>query len=370
MHDDMRVETFAVAPGILVAELRDADGVVARTSVAADRWSHRRGLEKLAPRIEVMIARALATPSARLAELDAPRIHIPNVRPFAWLQQKIEYRFQRDRWSIGIAFGDGPFRAITPPRNRMWADPFVIAERDRAWIFVEELVYPIKRGFISVIEARRDGTWSAPRRVLERPYHLSYPCVFRWQGVFFMVPESQANRTIELYRCKEFPWRWELDTILMKDLRAVDSTIFEHEGRWWMYTAIPDSDTSKEFDTLLAFHAPSPRGPWTPHARNPLETNVAGGRPAGRPFMRNGTLVRATQIGAPWYGHAMQLREIVTLTPDAWDERVVEIIRPDWRRGLIGAHTLNADGDVRVIDGLQRQWGRRGRSLALGPDVR
>lgn len=355
-----RIETFAIAPAILVAELRDEDGVIARTNVAADRYSRARGLQKLAPRIDAMIERALLRPS-RLPELDAQRIDIPKFRPLVWLQQKIDYRFRRDRWSLGIAFGDEPYRVLEPPHDHLWADPFVIAEGDRAWVFVEELVYPVKRGFLSVIEVRRNGTWSAPQRVLGKPHHLSYPCVLRWNGAFYMVPESQADRSIALYRCTDFPLRWELDTVLMTDIRAVDSTLFEHGDRWWMYTAIPDGETGREFDTLLLFHAPSPRGPWTPHAANPLETNVLGGRPAGRPFVRDGKLVRATQIGAPWYGHAMQLREIVTLTPESWEERVIETIHPDWRRGLIGAHTLNVDDDVRVIDGLRLQWGRRAR---------
>lgn len=360
LPDGWRLETFAIEPATLVAEVRDADGeIVARTTMAAHRYSRAKGLEHFAPRIQAMIGNLHPR---RLPELDAKRIRIPHFRPFVWLQQKIDYRFRRDRWRLGITFGDDRLQELAPPRDRMWADPFVIAEGGRAWVFFEELVYPVRRGFISVMEVRRDGTHSEPRRVLERPYHLSYPCVFRCKGELFMVPESQANRTIELYRCAEFPHRWEHDTTLMSDIRAVDSTLFEHEGRWWMLTAIPDGDHGKEFDTLLAFHAETPRGPWTPHALNPLETNVLGGRPGGRPFLRKGVLVRATQIGAPWYGHAIELREILTLTPDAWEERVVAEFLPG--PGLIGTHTMNADGDVRVIDTLALQWGSRGRSLA------
>lgn len=276
------------------------------------------------------------------------------------LAAKFEYRFMRDHWRIGIAFGNGPFRPIVPPRDRFWADPFVLAEGDRAWVFVEELVYPVKRGFISVIEVHRGGTWKPPRRILERPYHLSYPCVFRWNGDVFMVPESSANNTVELFRCTEFPDRWEHDTTLMTNIRAADPTVFERNGRWWMYVATEAAP--KAFHVLSLYHAPSPRGPWTPHRRNPLETNVIGGRPAGRPFHRDARWLRATQIGTPRYGAAMQLREIVTLTPDAWEERERAVLRPDWMAGLAGAHTFNVDGDVTVIDGLRLHFGRRARA--------
>jgi hypothetical protein len=165
-----------------------------------------------------------------------------------------------------------------------------------------------------------------------------------------MLPETHENRTIELYRCVEFPHRWEPDVVLFRDVAAVDATIFEAHGRWWLYFAT-DSGDGEGFDRLWLHHAPTPRGPWTPHAWNPLECNVAGGRPGGRPFMRDGRMLRATQIGAPWYGHAIRLREIVTLTPDEWLERDVDTIAPDWLPGSIGTHTLNVDGEVAVIDG-------------------
>lgn len=265
----------------------------------------------------------------------------------------------REHWSIAYKFGDAPFRELVPPRNRFWADPFVVADGGRAWIFVEELVYPEKRGFISVLEAHRDGTCTKPQPVLERPYHLSYPCVFRWNGEWLMVPESSANRTIELYRSTDFPWQWELDRVLIPDIRAVDATVFEAHGLWWMYYATPASDHGKDFDRLWLHHAPAPRGPWTPHRLNPLMCDVVGGRPGGRPFVRDGKLLRAAQIGTPWYGYAMQLREIVTLTPGEWEEREVSIISPGWARGLDGTHTLNVDGEVTVIDGLRMRWGSR-----------
>ena len=39
-----------------------------------------------------------------------------------------------------------------------------------------------------------------PATALETPYHLSYPFVFRHEDDIFMIPESSANRTVELYR--------------------------------------------------------------------------------------------------------------------------------------------------------------------------
>ena len=344
--------------GAMTAVIRFRDEIIASTTAAQRPATRKVAAERLGWRTASMIEHALkrSEPERRAPANRQP----PTTNPLlALAREKIRYRLMREHWSIAFRFGDGAFRELVPPRNRLWADPFVVADGDRAWVFVEELVYPVKRGFISVLEVRRDGTSSAPRPVLERPYHLSYPCVFRWNGAFYMVPETSANHTIELYRCTDFPLRWEPDTVLMRDIRAVDSTIFEAHGRWWMYYATTGSDHDKDFDRLWLHHAPSPRGPWAPHRLNPLLCDVVGGRPAGRPFVRDGRLLRAGQIGTPWYGYAMQLREIVTLTPDAWEEREVSILRPDWARGLDGTHTLNVDTDVTVIDGLRMRWGSR-----------
>jgi hypothetical protein len=279
----------------------------------------------------------------------------------AWLARWLRYRFTRGQWIIAVTFG-GTWPAerrfdhiIEPPPDRLWADPFVLHENGRTWIFVEEFVYAKARGTIAVIEVRADGTWTQPRRILDRPYHLSYPCVFRWNGGLYMVPESRENRTIDLYRCTEFPDHWELDEVLMRDVDAVDATVFEHDGRWWMYYAT-DSGDGAGFDRLWLFHAPSPRGPWTQHPHAPLQCDVVGGRPGGRPFVREGRLLRAAQIGTPWYGHAIQLREIVTLTPDAWEERDAGRIDPDWLPGVVGTHTLNDDGGVVVADAQRRRF--------------
>ena len=43
---------------------------------------------------------------------------------------------------------------------------------------------------------------------------------------------------------------------------------------------------------LFAFHADSPRGPWTAHALNPVVCDVSCARPAGQPFVVDGVWYR------------------------------------------------------------------------------
>ncbi|HYH08635.1 MAG TPA: hypothetical protein VEK11_16385 [Thermoanaerobaculia bacterium] len=361
-------DAFAAGAPHLEAVLRSNGEVIASVTAMPDAISFRRAMSRLGWRTASMIIHELDAerrPRRRMRQRPAaaPRsARSPLLRSAVnYVKQQFRDRFTRVQWSIAFTFSDplhlSGYVQCIPPRDRLWADPFVISDNGKAWIFLEEYVYTEARGVISVIEARRDGTWTQPRRVLERPYHLSYPCVFRWNGNYWMVPETQENRTIELYRCVDFPMRWELDTVLFRDVNAVDATVFEHDGRWWMYYAT-DSGDAAGFDRLWAFHAASPQGPWIPHRLNPLECDVFGGRPGGRPFVHQGKVVRATQVGAPWYGHAMQLRELVALTPEQWDERAIATIGPEWFPHGTGTHTLNADGDCAVVDAVRRRLRR------------
>ncbi|MGZ5431371.1 MAG: glycosyltransferase family 2 protein [Thermoanaerobaculia bacterium] len=354
------LEAFVARRPVMTARIRTGDGVIATTDARTDPISFRRGRSRLAWRAAAMIEHALrAAPLPRPAESGSPAESLTGFRLVrsagrsfsTLLSQTYRDRYTHEQWGIAFSWRKGAWHHIVPPKDRLWSDPFVVADGDRAWVFVEEMLFAEGRGGISVLEIHADGSWTEPRRVLERPYHLSYPCVVRWNGTFHMLPETREHGTLELYRCTRFPDQWELDTVLM-DVAAVDGTLFEVAGRWWLYLAT-DSGDGAGFDRLWLHHAPAPHGPWSGHIRNPLECTVIGGRPAGRPFIRDGRLVRATQIGTPSYGRAMQLREIVTLTADEWLERHMETISPDWAPGIEGTHTLNVDGDYVVTDALR-----------------
>src|SRR5438552_18843304 len=91
------------------------------------------------------------------------------------------------------------------------------------FIYFEDFDYATQLGKISCAEVR-DGGLGEPLAVLERPYHLSYPCVFRDGGTWYMIPESASAGTIELYRCTRFPDLWQFDRVLLRG-SYVDSTV-------------------------------------------------------------------------------------------------------------------------------------------------
>ena len=248
------------------------------------------------------------------------------------------------------------FKAIVPPRDRLWADPFPVVKDGRYYVFIEELVYATSKGHISVIEITPDGEWKPPVMVLERAYHLSYPFIFTWQGQHYMVPETYDHRTVELYRAVEFPHHWELDRVLLENVRAVDATLAELNGRWWMFVNMAEADDISASEELHLYYADSPLGPWHPHHRNPVKSDVRSARPAGRIFHWHGSHYRPSQDCSSSYGYAIVINRIRHLDLDEYEEEEIAKLLPQWYPGLTGTHTLNAAGDLTVVDAKMRRW--------------
>jgi hypothetical protein len=257
------------------------------------------------------------------------------------------------------------FRALHPPPDRYWADPFPVRDGDKFFVLFEEYLHGTGKGHISALEIGESGPVGAAVPVLQPAYHLSYPYTFDWRGERFMVPESIGNRTVEAYRATRFPFAWDMEGVLMADVDLVDATIVEIEGRWWLF-ANGVARGGSPWDELYLYHASSPLGPWTPHRRNPVVSDVRRARPAGRPFSRGGAWYRPAQDCSRGYGYAVRIQRITRLDPEDFEEVTVSILTPDWMPRLVGTHTVNAIDGLTVIDARARRWpwARRGRASA------
>ena len=283
------------------------------------------------------------------------------------LRRGLEKALRIEHWFLGFRFGGGTgaraiapdlagFTRIVPPRDRIWADPFPIERNGRYFVFFEEAPVATGKGHIAMLEITREGRWSEPVRVLERDYHLSYPFLLEHQGELYMVPETGANRTVEVWRCVDFPGRWRLERTLLDGVRLVDATFHRQGERWWMFAAGAPEGWSVN-DELHIFHADHFLGEWRPHERNPVKSDVRASRPAGRLYWRNGALYRPAQICVPDYGSGLALHRVLRLTPHEYAERQVERVLPGAQ--LLGLHTVNCAGELMVVDA----WARRSRFI-------
>jgi hypothetical protein len=249
----------------------------------------------------------------------------------------------------GSSPGLDTFRWLDPPHGRFHADPFVVEEAGKTWLFFEDADLTSWRGMISAAEIRDDGRLGDVVPVLERPYHLSYPHLIRDGRELFMIPETRKHETVELYRCERFPDRWRLEKVLYRGV-AVDTTVWIEHGVYWFFTTFVDPRGGAQ---LWLFSANALAGAWTPHPANPISLDVRRSRGAGALFRDPaGRLIRPSQDGSVNYGRSFALNEIVVLNGERYAERTVVTVEPP--AGFIGTHSYARAGRIEVVDGMAR----------------
>jgi hypothetical protein len=263
----------------------------------------------------------------------------------------------RGEWFIALRRTDdgseksGDFREIAGPAGRFLADPILVEQGGRLFLLYEDAPFG-GDGIIACAEVDAQGIPSNARPVLAPGCHASYPFVFEWRGDWFMIPETSARRTLELYRAREFPWRWELERVLLDDVSATDATVWQGAGRLWLFTALRHRGGSPN-DELHLFFGDAPGGPWTPHPANPVVSDVRRARPAGPLFVEDGALVRPAQDCSRHYGSAIWLQRIEALSETEYREVPLRRIGPEWSPGSLATHTLSRGGGFEARDGLR-----------------
>ena len=226
-------------------------------------------------------------------------------------------------------------------------------------LLFEDYSYAADKAVIRSAEVSADGRLSEPKTVLDPGYHLSYPFVFEHDGEVYMIPETGANNSVELYRADSFPMSWRLEKILFSKAKAVDTTLWIENGVYWFFVTV--TDPAEAGPQLFLFFADSLTGEWNYHPDNPICTDVRYARGGGGIFCQEGRRIRPSQDHSRGYGSALHFREIVELTRCSYREKTVGSVFPDFEKGMCGTHTYNYSGNIEVVDGKWLE--RRGRLI-------
>lgn len=250
---------------------------------------------------------------------------------------------------------------LEPPEGFYWADPFAVLEDGKMFLFIEEYPYETCKGHLAVIRQDESGSFGESAVILKKPYHLSYPFIFKHKGEYFMIPETKAERVIQLYHCSNFPEKWEFVTNLMENVAAADTTVFFHRNKWWLFTSLDILNNPEiNFGELFLFYTDDLfSGHWISHPKNPVVSEIGKSRPAGGIFERDGMLIRPSQDCSGGYGKAVNLNHIVRISETEYEEVTIKRIAPDWNPGMVGMHTFNYTNGFYVLDAckLRKRFG-------------
>lgn len=280
---------------------------------------------------------------------------------FAWRSLRNKCRFHwrelmvQEEWNIGVrrapigtllhqrTLSDVEWMELAPGTFR--ADPFGWDDHEGLHV-VHELYH---HGHASAVlhEQVHGPQGVITERPIRSPFpgHLSYPYVLRHEERTYVVPESMADgRTVLM----ELVGDGLREVAVLADVPLADPTLFQHEGRWWLFGTRPPLTNVD----LVAYHSTDLHGPYVPHALDTLVSDIRGARPAGTPFLLMGRLIRPAQDSSLTYGGRVVFHRIERLTPGRYEETLVHTVDPDPRsRWNEGFHTVAAVGGITLVDG-------------------
>ena len=272
----------------------------------------------------------------------------------------IFFRKKYDRWGVAFQFSDWrnlvmwKAAKIKNPPNHFLADPFIVSENNKHYCFVEDYDFTKDRGCISLYEL---NTSTAIRHgeIIVEPFHMSYPYVFKYQSKYYLVPESCENKDIRIYEAEEFPYKWKFLKTIFTNVDAADTTIFEKDGVWWLFSNIDPIQSGDHCSELSIFYSDDPLSDrWIPHPKNPVICNSLNARMGGILFDESGIYRVSQKQGIAQYGKASNINKIIDLSKTDYIEELIYTIEPNFFNNLKGTHHLHSNGEVTVFDFVKK----------------
>ncbi len=197
----------------------------------------------------------------------------PNINQCTFYLLKIFYRriFKvktTNDWNIALSKNKfnkvnhaNSIKAVKP-KDSFFADPFVIKNNRKIFIFFENYSYKKNKGTIGILELKKNKLVNY-KTILDEKFHLSFPFVFNFNNKYYLIPDSSENKDLRLYECVKFPFKWKLKKIIFRNIRTTDTLIFKLKNHWIMLTNSNPSRLGDLDSELIGFYSDNPiNGNW------------------------------------------------------------------------------------------------------------
>ncbi|MDR5836670.1 hypothetical protein [Caballeronia sp. LZ034LL] len=235
-----------------------------------------------------------------------------------------------------LRVSDGFVPKIAPGYD-FYADPFFSASGDR--VRVEALDRTTGLGDIIELDAQHLSKTSN----LLKGKHYSFPISFAEFSKEYLLPEVASHSSPYLM---QRPFDDEGKRLLLRGLetrRIVDGVLFIKDDTYYFFA----SDKKSSADCLFLFFSDSLEGVFHPHPRNPIVVDPTRARMGGQILSMDNKIYRVGQNNSYGYGNGLTLGEIVSISRELYEERVVGTIRYE---DASGPHTLDIHGDSAILD--------------------
>lgn len=261
-----------------------------------------------------------------------------------------------DLWSIGIYEGENPFELLAAENANnpvisakdatdidasYVADPFMIIKDNEYYMFFEAFNWKTAQGDIALAKSNNGVDWNYQKVVLDEEFHLSYPYVFEWKNEYYLIPESNEDLAVRLYKAESFPDKWEYIGNLISGYHFIDPSIVYYKDMWWLFVAtVPDDGV------INLYYSDDLFGNWVAHPMNPIiKLDKHLGRPGGRMIIHEDKLFRLAQDSYIEYGLQVFAFEITDISEKNYSEEIISTTPVITRSGVgwnaAGMHHLD-----------------------------
>ena len=283
---------------------------------------------------------------------------------------RFHYRdlFLTEKWNVGIIplpvekLVQPGISAIPEPvwintmveKSVYHADPLCFTKDDLFHIVCEEFDYKSAKGKIVSLQVDRKSSQVIKKSTaLEKDYHLAFPYLFEHENNKYCIPENSVGCNVDLYKYDSTDGKLLFEQTLIENLAAVDPALFYHEGFWWLFF----TDKISTNERLNIWYSSSLKGPYTSHANNPVKVDIRSSRPAGKPFILEGKLLRPAQDCSVRSGRRICINEVLKLSATEFSEKEYAILNPARSSKFKdGMHTFCITEGAVIVDGKRETF--------------
>jgi hypothetical protein len=282
---------------------------------------------------------------------------------FKLLKGKLDSKLGKQRkrnWSVFVGItknGQHPLsfplfklRRLPTPQGKFWADPFIRNSENGFEVFLEEYCLEREKGYIKKVTLDIKGEVVSQAVCLEEDWHLSYPFLIQKDGEWYMIPEASVSGMLTIYKENKLTYKWEPVRTLFKSEAVFDCTICKVEDVYWIFMTKKGVSERSDAELYIYHTHDFVNDIWEEHSLNPVKIDMRSARPAGAIINIDGKLYRPSQDCSTGYGSRIIINEIETVTKDAYQERMVDMIEANWRDKLNAVHTVNSCKNAVVYD--------------------
>lgn len=225
------------------------------------------------------------------------------------------------------------------------ADPFIIEKEEKLYVFYEAFSFLNSKGILRcrVLNPNLEEIEDVKLEGFDDlNCHLSFPFLFNLDGNLFMIPESSERKEVILFQSTAFPTRWEKVKVLIPDAEFTDNIFFTLDNACYLISTTLDNE-------MVIHTAETILGEWKKITPSLKLCNLHH-RGAGTPyFINNKNYILTQECNAEIYGKSVFIKELINLTPQNFEEKLVANISPTINQS-VGIHTLNFSNSYIVYD--------------------